>query len=179
MNSSSPLSLRHATSADAELLAAIHAASWQATYRGLLPDAFLDGQVVNERAAFWRARMEVPAVSRRLVLIAEHAGTAVGFACIERPIGSAWGALVDNLHTLPEYQGIGAGKLLIRAAQDWARACGETQIHLYVLEGNTAAIAFYGRQGWQPAGKEPDHMGGVDVTALRYVYRLDRAGAAP
>jgi GNAT superfamily N-acetyltransferase len=168
-----PLTLRHASSADAGLLAAIHATSWQAAYRGILPEAFLNGQVVNERAAFWHARMNAPDDGRRLVLIAELAGDAAGFVCVERPIGSPWGALLDNLHTLPQRQGIGVGKLLIGAAQDWARACGETQIHLYVLEGNTAAIAFYERQGWRPAGSEPDHMGGVDVTALRYAYRLN------
>jgi ribosomal protein S18 acetylase RimI-like enzyme len=61
----------------------------------------------------------------------------------------------------------------MRAAFDWARAHGEAQLYLYVLEGNAQAIAFYERQGWQPAGAEPDHMGGVDITALRYVYRLD------
>lgn len=167
-----PLTLRHARPADAGLLAAIHAASWQATYRGILPDEFLDDEVSNERAAFWHARMHAPDDGRRLVQIAELEGEAVGFVCVERPIGSAWGALLDNLHALPRHQRIGVGKLLIGAAQDWARACGETQIHLYVLEGNTAAIAFYERQGWQFAGREPDHMGGIDVTALRYAYRL-------
>ncbi len=94
--------------------------------------------------------------------------------CVERQPESAWGVLLDNLHALPGYQGIGAGKLLMRAAEDWARAQGETQLYLYVLEGNAPAIGFYERQGWQFVGAEPDHMGGVDITALRYVYRLDR-----
>jgi GNAT superfamily N-acetyltransferase len=82
--------------------------------------------------------------------------------------------LLDNLHALPGYQGIGVGKLLLRAAEDWARAQGAAQLYLYVLEGNTPAIGFYERQGWQCVGAEPDHMGGVDITALRYVYRLNR-----
>jgi hypothetical protein len=41
-----------------------------------------------------------------------------------------------------------------------------------VLDGNAPAIAFYERQGWEFSGSEPDRMGGVDITALRYVYRL-------
>lgn len=168
------LSLRPATAADSPLLAAMHTASWQATYRALLPEAFLAHEVGEERAAYWRARMEAPGDDRRLVLIAElDRATPVGFVCVERQPGSPWGVLLDNLHALPAHQGIGVGKRLMQAAQDWARAQGEAQLYLYVLEGNAPAIAFYERQGWRYSGSEPDHMGGADVTALRYIYRLD------
>ncbi|MFM0287874.1 GNAT family N-acetyltransferase [Paraburkholderia megapolitana] len=169
------VSLRPATVDDASLLASIHAASWQATYRGLLPDAFLDSEVAQERAAYWFDRMNAPGAERRIVLIAERDGEAIGFVCVERQIDTPWGVLLDNLHALPAHQGIGAGKLLMRAAQDWARAQGAVQLYLYVLEGNTPAIRFYERQGWQFSGAEPDQMGGIDITALRYIYRLDRA----
>jgi GNAT superfamily N-acetyltransferase len=173
MSTARALSLRPATPDDADLIASIHSASWQATYRGLLPDAFLDGEVTRERAAYWQVRLNAPGAERRNVVIAEIAGKPIGFACVERQPDSAWGVLLDNLHALPGHQGIGVGKLLMRAAVDWARAQGETQLYLYVLEGNTPAIGFYERQGWQFAGAEPDHMGGVDITALRYVYQLD------
>lgn len=173
MSTARPLSLRTATAADADLIASIHSTSWQATYRGLLPDAFLDNEVTRERAAYWRARLNAPGADQRNVVIAELAGESIGFACVERQPESSWGVLLDNLHALPGHQGIGVGKLLMGAAADWARAQGESQLYLYVLEGNTPAIRFYERQGWRFAGAEPDHMGGVDITALRYVYRLE------
>jgi len=176
MQTAPALSLRAATVADAALIASIHTTSWRATYRGLLPDAFLDGEVAQERADWWQARMRAPGGERRMVLIAVLDDEPIGFVCVERQPESAWGVLLDNLHALPGYQGIGVGKLLMRAAKDWARTQGETQLHLYVLEGNTPAIGFYERQGWQFVGAEPDRMGGVDITALRYVYRLERAG---
>jgi ribosomal protein S18 acetylase RimI-like enzyme len=174
MPTDAPLTLRPATAADAPLIAALHAASWQATYRGLLPAAFLEREVGDERAAWWRARMEAPGSERRLVLIAElDETTPVGFVCVEQQPDSPWGVLLDNLHALPAHQGVGVGKRLMQAAQAWARSRGETQLYLYVLEGNAPAIAFYERQGWTFSGAEPDHMGGVDITALRYVFRLD------
>ena len=175
MPTASALSLRPATVADAALIASIHSTSWRATYRGLLPDAFLDGEVTLERAAYWQARMRAPDGERRMVVIAELGGEPIGFMCVERQPESAWGVLLDNLHALPGYQGIGAGKLLMRAAKDWASAQGDAQLYLYVLEGNMPAIGFYERQGWQFAGAQPDRMGGVDITALRYVYRLDES----
>ncbi|HVE06793.1 MAG TPA: GNAT family N-acetyltransferase [Paraburkholderia sp.] len=173
MHSVSSLILRPATADDADLIASIHAASWQATYRGLLPAEFLAGEVVRERAAYWHARLTAPGAERRLVLLAQREREPLGFVCAERQPGSPWGALLDNLHALPAYQGIGAGTLLMRAAQDWARVCGEAQLYLYVLEGNDAAIAFYERHGWRLSGTEPDRIGGIDVTVLRYLYPLD------
>ncbi|WP_322047037.1 GNAT family N-acetyltransferase [Paraburkholderia sp. J67] len=178
MSTAAILSLRPATAADAPLLAAMHAASWQATYRQLLPADFLERDVTAERAAYWRARMQAPGEERRLVLIAElevqpDGREPVGFVCVERQPESPWGVLLDNLHALPAHQGIGVGKRLMEAAQAWAREQGEAQLYLYVLDGNTPAIAFYERQGWKYSGAEPDHMGGIDITALRYVYRLD------
>ncbi|CAH2791373.1 MAG: GCN5-related N-acetyltransferase [uncultured Paraburkholderia sp.] len=175
MQTTPVLSLRPATVADAALIASIHSTSWRATYRGLLPDTFLDGEVTEERAAYWEARMSAPGSERRMVLIAVLGDEPIGFVCVERQPESAWGVLLDNLHALPGYQGIGAGRLLMRAAEDWARVQGETQLYLYVLEGNVPAIGFYERQGWQFVGAEPDRMGGVDITALRHVYRLDRS----
>ncbi|MGF6723777.1 GNAT superfamily N-acetyltransferase [Paraburkholderia sp. GAS41] len=177
MSTTRALSLRPGTAADADLIASIHSASWQATYRGLLPDAFLDGEVARERAAYWQARLNAPGSERRKVMIVEIACEPIGFACFERQPDSAWGVLLDNLHALPGHQGMGVGTLLMAAAVDWAREQGESQLYLYVLEGNTPAIRFYERQGWQFAGAEPDFMGGVDITALRYVYRLDHASS--
>lgn len=174
MQTTRALSLRPATLADAALIASIHSASWQATYRGLLPDSFLDDEVSHERAAYWEARLNAPGSERRMVLIAQLADEPIGFVCVEQQPESTWGVLLDNLHALPGYQGIGVGKLLMRAAEDWTREQGEAQLYLYVLEGNAPAIGFYERQGWQFVGAEPDHMGGVDITALRYIYKLDR-----
>jgi GNAT superfamily N-acetyltransferase len=117
---------------------------------------------------------EIAAVDAALNPASEDAPrTAAGFVCVERQPDSPWGVLLDNLHALPAHQGIGVGKTLMEAAQRWARGQGESQLYLYVLDGNTPAIAFYERQGWEYSGAEPDQMGGVDITALRYVYRLD------
>lgn len=175
MHSTSLLSLRAASAADADLIASIHAASWQTSYRGLLPEAFLESEVVRERATYWHARMTAPGAERRLVLIAERRAQPIAFACVERQPGSPWGALLDNLHALPAHQRIGAGSLLMHAVEAWAREHGETQLCLYVLEGNAGAIRFYERRGWHLAGAEPDRVGCADITMLRYLYRLDDA----
>ena len=41
--------LRPAQASDADALAALHAGSWQRTYRGMMSDAFLDGEALDNR----------------------------------------------------------------------------------------------------------------------------------
>lgn len=171
------ISLDHATPADAPTIAKIHALSWQATYRGLLPDPYLEKEVDSERAAYWTDRLGKPAEFNRLILVARCANTPIGFVCAEQSDAAGREVLLDNLHALKDYQGCGAGKLMIRAVRDWARELGAAQLYLYALEGNWRAMAFYERQGWQWAGTKVEQMGGHTVNARRYIYPLAAARA--
>ena len=68
---------------DAHDFGRVHTESWQAAYRGLMPDDFLDNISVDERAAAMRAVMErnpEPEEGRRLV--AELNGETVGIALL-------------------------------------------------------------------------------------------------
>ena len=77
--------VRPATLADATEIAVIHVRSWQAAYRGLMPQDYLDGLDPAARAAHWQrnlAALDWPA-SGVLVVSAgpETASTGIaGFA---------------------------------------------------------------------------------------------------
>src|SRR5215467_15759624 len=47
------LTIRHAGPDDALAIAEVHVASWRETYRGLVPDAFLDALSVATRERMW------------------------------------------------------------------------------------------------------------------------------
>ncbi|MFP3888952.1 GNAT family N-acetyltransferase [uncultured Ralstonia sp.] len=150
------LTLREADAADAAVIAEIQARSWQSVYRGIMPDAYLDGPALADLQAKWHGRMTAPADGQQ-VWCADSDGQAVGFLCALRADATPWGALVDNLHLLPAARGHGAGKRLMGEAARWAIAQGITQLHLLVYEGNAAAIGFYEalggvmvNRGWQP-----------------------------
>jgi GNAT superfamily N-acetyltransferase len=104
-----------------------------------------------------------------LVEVAEMQGNPIGLVSAEKLPNPAYGVLLDCLHVLAPFQGHGAGKLLIDAARAWARQLGEKQMHLYTLEGNARAIAFYERNGWQRAGSVDGYIGETPVTDRRYV----------
>jgi RimJ/RimL family protein N-acetyltransferase len=166
------LRLRKAVRADAALIARMHAQSWAATYRGLLPDTFLDNEAPVERATHWKKRMEEIDAGEGIVWIAELDGEPIGFVCLVDPDvhGSV---LVDNLHALPGFKGAGAGTAMLAAAQAWALERGARRLHLLVLEGNQAAIGFYESRGWRFSAREDDHMGGIDIVSLVYALALE------
>jgi ribosomal protein S18 acetylase RimI-like enzyme len=165
--------LRPATSADIPLITAMHVQSWVATYRGILPDAYLEGDVRAEREAHWRLRAKDLDAGAASVLIAEHGGAAVGFICLIAP-DEHGSVLVDNLHALPGHKGLGIGTTMLDEAARWARARGARELYLSVLEGNDAAIGFYESHGWQRTTREADHVGGIDLFAFRYALPLDQ-----
>ncbi len=139
--------LRPAVRADAEAIAAIHAASWQATYRGALTDAYLDGDILGERRAVWHERLGTPAPNQHVVVAAdgEH---VVGFACAFGVDDERFGTQLDNLHVRSARQSVGTGARLVATVAKW---CAETHpgtgLYLWVVEQNEDARRFYARLG--------------------------------
>jgi ribosomal protein S18 acetylase RimI-like enzyme len=166
------IDLRRASADDAEAIARLHAASWRAAYRGFYRDAYLDGNIVEERTEVWRQRLLSPS-ENQFVLLAAAADGLLGFVCAYGNDDERWGTLVDNLHVLPDHQGRGLGRRLLAASA----ACSSERypdalLHLWVLEGNAKARRFYERLGGQPeetAVSEPP--GGGSITGVRYVWR--------
>lgn len=162
--------LREATAADADAIAALHAASWRATYRGILSDAYLDGPIETERRRHWAARLDDG--SPPLVLVAPDQDGLAGFICMIGDADPRWGALIDNLHVRPDRHGRGFGRALMRAAAGRlaARMPGRP-VHLWVFDGNTAARAAYERMGGR-AVERHDHATpeGRAVPAWRYAW---------
>ena len=139
--------LRVAVRDDASRIAKLHTQSWQVAYRGILP-AYLLKKVPLEHASHWENYMARSATARGLVMLAELNGTAVGFVSAEKVDRSSHGILLDCLHVLATHQGCGAGKLMIDAVRKWTREQDQNLMHLYVLDANVRAIAFYERNGW-------------------------------
>jgi hypothetical protein len=51
------LVIRSAVAGDADAMGLLHVRAWQSAYRGVMPDAYLDGLEPEERVAMWRGRI--------------------------------------------------------------------------------------------------------------------------
>ena len=169
---SKAVAIRPASAADWEAVAALHAASWERAYRGIYPDEYLDGPVVEDRRGFWRAFLAEMGPDDA-VFIAED-GEPVGFACIRLRVDPA-GPLLDNLHVRPDRKGAGIGTALIARALAWLlEREPEAALQLMVWEPNLPARGYYASLG----GREGERIlcptpGGGQGTEIR--VRWDRA----
>jgi ribosomal protein S18 acetylase RimI-like enzyme len=164
--------LRPAEPDDALSVARLHTQSWQAAYCDFLPTTYLLEKVPAEHASHWENYMARPTDARGLVMLAEHEGMPVGFVSAENVDDSPHGTLLDCLHVLAAYQGFGAGKLMIDAVRMWTREQNQDLMHLYVLEDNARAIAFYERNGWRFAGTKSSYIDPTPVIDRRYVIDI-------
>ena len=69
--------IRPAVIHDARAIAQVHVESWKSTYRGILPEALLDGLSVEKREASWRELLTAHASSLATTLVGCDARGAV------------------------------------------------------------------------------------------------------
>lgn len=143
---------RTAGPGDAEAVARLHADSWRRHYRGAYGDAYLDGDIAAERLAVWSGRLAEssgePAGAATVLAEDEEAGEVVGFVHVVFDQDPTWGSLVDNLHVTAARQRTGLGRALLgRAAAEAVAKAESPALHLWVLEQNLPARAFYAAMG--------------------------------
>lgn len=162
---------RSAEPSDTDAIARLHTRSWRENYRGAFSDAFLDGELPEERLRVWRARLDDPA-ENQFVQLALDAADLVGFVCAYGAHDPEWGSLVDNLHVAHAAKRSGIGASLMIQAGAWLESrYPDAGVYLLVLEVNVPARRFYERLGGQNAGVSTmETHGGAVVRSCRYVW---------
>jgi GNAT superfamily N-acetyltransferase len=166
------MKLRTASALDAKPIADLHAESWRRHYRGAFRDSFLDGDIFAERLAVWSERLA--SLDRGpFTVVAEELGEVIGFAHTIPDYDTAYGALLDNLHVRHDRKRCGTGTALLRESAFvlTQRHLG-SGLHLWVLEQNKDAQAFYSRQGGVCVERtiRGPFPGGGTAPALRYYW---------
>jgi ribosomal protein S18 acetylase RimI-like enzyme len=166
--------IREAIPADAEAIATVHVRSWQAAYRGQLPDEYLDGLTVDERLSQHRWALEHPRPDWR-VWVADEARSIVGFAVTgpsEDADADAGTAEVYAIYLDPGAYRTGVGRQLFTHAIEDLRERGFGAATLWVLESNDQARRFYDLAGWKLDGATTTER----IDCLNYPtvrYRVD------
>jgi GNAT superfamily N-acetyltransferase len=165
------ITYRPATPADAESIADLHALSWRQSYRGILSDAYLDGDVERDRREVWLSRLAYPAPNQYL-LVAEAEGQLRGFVCAFGDDNPRWGTLVDNLHVRQDLKGQGVGTALLERVGEWVKAGRQhAGFYLWVFEENHAARRFYENRGGETVERAvKDNPGGGRAVSLRVAW---------
>jgi GNAT superfamily N-acetyltransferase len=165
--------VRRAAPADAAAVARVHVRAWQGAYRGLLPDAFLDGlpATLSRREAAWGRILADP---EQAVWVYPVAAEVAAFAsvgpCRDDDKDPASVAELTALYALPEVWGQGVGRALWGAVLEHSRATGYREIALWVLTENARARRFYEAAGFRPDGHTKlEERAGFTLHETRYV----------
>lgn len=166
--------VRSAKTKDAKEIARIAVESWEAAYRGHIPDAVLNAQSVELRTVFWRDRLSE---SRGRVFVAEKDGSVIGFCDLiptrDKDVGSPVGEIAA-IYVLSQHWRQGAGRALCHRALAEARRQGYAVVTLWVLESNDSARHFYEAMGFSLDGarKTEKTSDGSDLHEVRFHRRV-------
>jgi ribosomal protein S18 acetylase RimI-like enzyme len=166
--------LRHAEPTDAMAVARVHVRSWQAGYRRLMPDEYLDQLRPEDRAKKYDFS-NVDALKPHTIVLTES-GVVRGFATTAPAqdqnmpdFGELCALYVD-----PDHWGRGIGVTLVSAARARLFDRGFRNAILWVLVGNVRAERFYRKDQWIPDGVlRTEEMWGLKVNDVRYRRNLE------
>jgi L-amino acid N-acyltransferase YncA len=157
--------IRPARPEDAAGIAAVQVASWRTTYRGIVPDGYLDGMSVEVGTQRWDANL---AADGALHFVAEdESGGIIGFVSggrLREPVGE-YDAELWAIYLLEEKQGGGVGRRLVQTLADALLAADYRSMIVWVLQENSA-VNFYKRMGAAAVTGKMIEIGGVALPDL-------------
>ena len=155
-------------------VARVHVRSWQAAYRKLMPDNYLDQLRPEDRAKKYDFGNLDPL--RPQTIVATESGEIRGFATTapaQDPNMPGYGELCA-LYVDPDHWGRGIAVSLVSGARSRLFDLGFRNAILWVLEGNVRAERFYRKDRWTPDGAlRTDEVWGVKVNDLRFRRSLE------
>ncbi len=157
--------IRAATIADADGIAALHAASWRSAYLGILKDSTLGPALDGERQTHWRSELAAMTPADT-VLIAD----GLGFIAAWAEGDPGFGAYIDNLHVHPDRRSAGLGRRLLGAAMRRVADRGEARAYLWVFDNNTRAVDFYRRLGGEIVEHGVEVIDGLKIPQSRIAW---------
>ena len=174
------IGVRRAQPADAPGIAAVHVATWQSTYPGILPDDFLAGMSVPRQAAYYEAAIR----GRGMVHVATASGADVSNGSTPRIVGFATSGLarlndstgrrladgeIETLYVLDDWRDRGLGRRLVRAAAASLLKADCRSVFLWVLRDNPSRW-FYQRLGGRRLADSTIRVGGRLVVQTAFVW---------
>ena len=179
------IAIRRATPQDAPAIADVRIASWRHTYRGLIPDSYLDGMQLEHSIALWD-RVLTAGKNNTSVFVAENDGVVVGFAAGNMLAEPRYelDAEVSAAYVRREFQRAGIGRRLVAAVAAAQREHGAHGLIVWVIAGNKGARAFYEGLGATLLVEQPFEWEGMPLVEAGYGFAdidalIEAAAVAP
>ncbi len=162
--------IRGAGPEDAAGVSRVHIASWWTTYRGVVPDVFLDAMSYGESEARWRERLG-GRDRRAFSFVAEVSGDIVGFASGGPRRSESLPGFDGELHALyllAEVRGAGIGRGLLGAVAERLSDSGFSSMLAWVMAENHPARGFYEAFDGRLVGWDTFEIEGETIEEVAY-----------
>jgi GNAT superfamily N-acetyltransferase len=163
------LVLRRATVQDAPAIGRVRVNSWRATYRGIMPDEYLDGMEVEDSIELWAKVLSAQATNTS-VFVAELSGEIIGFAAGTALAETKFGIDTElaAIYLRPDVQRSGIGSRLLNMVADAHRSQGATGLLVWVLAANKAARRFFEELGAELLIQQSYQWDDLDLVEVGY-----------
>ncbi|MCC3356075.1 GNAT family N-acetyltransferase [Bacillus sp. REN16] len=160
------MKIRKAILSDAKGIAKVHVDSWRTTYKGIIPDEFLQRLSYESREKMWER-----GIPNGHILVAENnSGEIAGFACGGKERSGSYENYQGELYAiyiLQEYQGQGLGKKLVIPVVKQLLDKDFNTMLVLVLEENKSCL-FYEALGARKLNTFEVEIGGKNLKEAVY-----------
>lgn len=163
------MNIRKARLKDAEGIARVHVDSWRTTYKGIIPDNYLNGLSYAQRTELWKNNI---GKKGNYVLVAENTeGQIIGFTDAWKRDDNDEEDSIDltSIYLLENYQGIGVGKQLLKTLFEHFNQEGYDKVFVEVLEENKTRF-FYEYYGASLVKTVEIHIAGAVLKESIYQW---------
>ncbi|MDX2143161.1 MAG: GNAT family N-acetyltransferase [Rhodospirillaceae bacterium] len=163
------LTIRAAETEDAPAIAKVHVDTWQANYRGIIPQIYLDSLTVQNRTIGWVRLLERAGTDLITLVSEDNDGRVVGFASggAIRHREPRFQAEISSIYVSPRAQRHGHGRRLFLALSNRLASRGLKGLFVWVLADNTAR-GFYEALGGRPVGEVVRDFAGTPLREIGY-----------
>jgi L-amino acid N-acyltransferase YncA len=161
------MKIRKANEEDIYGLAHVHIKSWQKTYKGILPDHYLDSMNLEARKKNWLRNLKM--IHNATYVAENEEGHIVGFASggPEQTNDIYFQGEVYAIYLLKEYQRHGLGRRIIKAVIDELAKKEHKNLIIWALKDNPSR-GFYEALGGQVVGEKTVKMAGIELVEVGY-----------
>ena len=178
MNHDNAVEIRRAAVADIPAIARVHVDVWRSAYRGIVPDAYLDGLAYEGRERMWRSVLGEYA-DRHVAYVADHGAEGViGFALGGDTEEPGFDAELMAIYVLDRFQQRGIGRRLVAAVAADLAARGERSLVLWVLADNPSR-RFYEAIGGRLVRSKMEEIGSARLEEVAYAWEALSTLAGP
>jgi GNAT superfamily N-acetyltransferase len=168
------ITIRKALPGDAYDYTLCHIACWQAAYRGIVPDEFLNKMPAEAERRTERFRQSLSGHDREFYCVMNE-NRMVGRLIFgkSRDEDKSEAGEIDAIYLIKEFWGKGHGKEMLDFAMKRLKSMGYSEVILWTLEENSRGRRFYEKHGFVLDSSKKELEFGKSLTCVRYVFNIN------